>query len=111
MHLRANKHCTIRVGGGTMRSIYVEDGLRVSFPGRNEEFGQGVEIGIAIALMAAGQDFTVWLSADSIEQANELAAGMNFHTVPLGACGESRQVGFRRGLRRPIHLKLVARQM
>jgi hypothetical protein len=30
----------------------------------------------------------------SIEQANELTARMNFHTVPLGACGESRQVGF-----------------
>ena len=94
-----------------MRSIFVEDALRISFPGRNEEFDQGVEMGIAIALMAAGQDFTVWLSADNIEQADELATRMNFHTVPLGACGESRQVGFRRGLRRSNHLKLVARQM
>jgi len=93
-----------------MRSIYVEDGLRVSFPGRGEEFDRGVEMGIAIALMAAGQDFTVWLSADNIEQANELAARMNFHTVPLGECGESRQIAFRRGSRDPVHLKLVARQ-
>jgi hypothetical protein len=93
-----------------MRSIYVEHGLRVSFPGRDEEFDQGVEMGIAIALMAAGQNFTVWLSADNIEQADELAARMNFHAVPLGACGESRQLGFRRGLQRPIHLKLVARE-
>jgi hypothetical protein len=61
--------------------------------------------------MAAGQDFTVWLSADSIEQAHELAARMELHIVPLGACGESRRVGFRRGLRRPIHLELVARQV
>ena len=66
-------------------------------------------MGIAVALMAAGQNFTIWLTADNIEQANELAAGMNFHTVQLGACGESRQVGFRRGLPRPIHLKLIAR--
>jgi hypothetical protein len=94
-----------------MRSIYVEDGLRVSFPGRDEEFDQGVEMGIAIALMAAGQDFTVWLSADSIEQASELAARMNFHTVTLGECGESRQIAFRRGSRGPTHLKLVARQI
>jgi hypothetical protein len=94
-----------------MRSIYVEDGLRVSFPGRDEEFDQGVEMGIAIALMAAGQDFTVWLSTDSIEQANELAARMNFHTVPLGECGERRQMAFRRGARGPTHLKLVARQI
>ena len=93
-----------------MRSIYVEDGLRVSFPGRDEEFDQGVEMGIAVALMAAGQDFTIWISADNIEQASELAARMNFHTVPLGACGETRQVAFRRGLRQPIHLKVVARQ-
>jgi len=93
-----------------MRSIYVEDGLRVSFPGRNEEFDQGVEMGIAVALMAAGQNFTIWFSADNIEQANELAARMNFHTVPLGACGETRQVAFRRGLRRPAHLKLLVRQ-
>jgi hypothetical protein len=91
-----------------MRSIYVEEGLRVSFPGRDEEFDEGVEMGIAVALMAAGQNFTVWLSADNIEQANELATRMDFHTVPLGACGETRQVAFRRGLRRPIHLKLVA---
>jgi hypothetical protein len=93
-----------------MRSIYVEDGLRVSFPGRGEEFDEGVEMGIAIALMAAGQNFTVWLSDDSIEQANELSARMNFHTVLLGACGKNRQVAFRRGLRRSVHLKLVARQ-
>jgi hypothetical protein len=93
-----------------MRSIYVEDGLRVSFPGRDEEFDRGVEMGIAIALMAAGQNFTIWLSADNLEQANELAVRMNFHTVPLGADGDSREVTFRRGLRRPIHLKLVTRQ-
>jgi hypothetical protein len=92
-----------------MRSIYVEHGLRVSFPGRDEEFDQGVEMGIAIALMAAGHNFTVWLSTDNLEQANELAARMNFHTVPLGVCGQSRQIAFRRGLR-PIHLKLIASQ-
>jgi hypothetical protein len=85
-----------------MRSIYVEDGLKVSFPGRDEEFDQGVEMGIAIALLAAGENFTIWLSAENVGLAQELAQKMKFHVVPLGACGETKQVAFRRG-RRPAH--------
>jgi hypothetical protein len=92
-----------------MRSIYVENDLTVRFPGREEEFDQGVEMGIAIALMAAGQNFTTWLSSDNIEQAEAVAAKMNFHVVPIAVQGESQQIAFRTG-RPPCHLKLVAKQ-
>jgi hypothetical protein len=89
-----------------MRSIYVEDGLTVSFPGRSEEFDHGVEVGIALTLMAAGENFTSWLSAENIEQAHELARKMNFQLVPLGSDGERRQVIFRKYA--PVRLQLVA---
>jgi hypothetical protein len=80
-----------------MRSIYVENDLTVRFPGREEEFDQGVEMGIAIALMATGQNFTTLLSSDNIEQAEAVAAKMNFHLMLVAIRGESRQVAFRRG--------------
>jgi hypothetical protein len=90
-----------------MRRIYVEDGLSVSFPWRDAEFDQGVEVGIAIALMAAGQNFTTWLSNDTIEQVKELAAKMNFHLISQQALEETTQVSLRVGSR-PSHLTLVA---
>jgi hypothetical protein len=84
-----------------MRQIYVEDGLTISFPGRDEEFDQGVEMGIAIALMAAGQSFTTWLSNATIEQAEEVAHKMNFHLESLQTCAKASHVAFRIGRKRP----------
>ena len=89
-----------------MRQIYVEDGLTVRFPGRDEEFNQGVEMGIAIALMAARQSFTTWLSNTTIDQARELAGKMNFHLVSLQARASTTQVAFRIGRPRP-HLRVL----
>jgi hypothetical protein len=95
--------------GVTMRAIYIEDGLSITFPGRDQEFDQGVEIGIAIALMAAGQNFTILFSNETIEQAKELAEKMNFHLIVIRTLEETAQVAFRAG-KRPSYLTLVASQ-
>jgi hypothetical protein len=90
-----------------MKAIYVQDGLSVTFPGRDEEFDEGVEIGIAVALMAAGHDFTMWMSDAALEQAEALAEKMNFHLVIRRAPEGNAQVAFRVGRPRPT-LVLVA---
>jgi hypothetical protein len=61
--------------GVTMRAIYIEQGLSITFPGRDQEFDHGVEIGIAIALMAAGQNFTTWLSNETIDHVSTRLLG------------------------------------
>ena len=92
-----------------MRRIHVEDGLSVRFPGRSEEFNEGVEIGMLAVLMSSGQrGFTRWLSPANLEQARAIADRMGYrltamyrgaryrrscrghvsmHLVPLGLCG------------------------
>ena len=84
-----------------MRPIHVEDGLTIRFPGRDKEFDEGVEMGIAIALMAARQSFTTWLSNTTIDQAQELAGKMNFHLIRLQTRASTTQVAFRVGRPRP----------
>jgi hypothetical protein len=92
-----------------MRTIYVEEGLSITFPGRDQEFDQGVEIGLSIALMATCQHFTTWFSNETIEQAKEVAEKMNFHLMVLQTLHDSTQVAFRVGAR-PSYLTLVASQ-
>ena len=56
-----------------MRHLYVQPDLRVRFPGRSEEFNQGVEIGMVALLMSMGQpNFVRWLSAESVDQARQI---------------------------------------
>ena len=102
-------NCSVIPVGDLMRPIFVEDGLTITFPGREESFDQGVEVGIAIALMAAGQNFTTWLSNETIDQVKELAAKMNFHLVSLRALESNKHVALRVG-RPPPHLTVVAGQ-
>lgn len=65
-----------------MRHIYLDDGLRLRFSGRDEEFDQGVEIGIVAALMSSGQgDFTRWLSTANVEQARALGVRMGYRLI------------------------------
>jgi hypothetical protein len=85
-----------------MRQIHVEDGLSLRFPERDEDFNEGVEIGMIAVLMAAGEGaFTRFLSTANIEQARSLAEKLGYHLV-TGCCdGPSTLVTFRRESGRP----------
>jgi hypothetical protein len=85
-----------------MRQIHVEDGLSIRFPGRDEDFNEGVEIGIVAVLMAAGEGaFTRYLSTANIEQARSLAEKLGYQLVTGSCDGPSTLVTFRRGSARP----------
>jgi hypothetical protein len=62
-----------------MREIHVEEDLRLRFPGRGEEFDQGVEIGLLIAAMASGQtELSLRIAAANLDQAQALATRMGY---------------------------------
>lgn len=85
-----------------MRYIQVEDGLRLRFAARDEEFDQGVEMGILVAQMSAGQiTFTRSISTASVDQARSLAAKMGYHLVVASADETSAEITFRAGRARP----------
>ena len=65
-----------------MRRIFIEDGLSVRFPGRDEEFDQGFEMGILATLMSAGpSQGAVCISSETLAQAHALAERMGFRLV------------------------------
>jgi len=69
-----------------MRRIEVEDGLHLRFPRRDEQFNQGVEIGIAAALMASEEpQFTHKVSRDSVQLVLELAQKMRYRVLVIAA--------------------------
>jgi hypothetical protein len=81
-----------------MRQIHVEDGLCLRFPGRDEEFNDGVEIGMIAVLMGIGQRaFTRHLSTANIDQARSLAEKMGYHIVTGPSDGPLTLVAFRAG--------------
>jgi hypothetical protein len=85
-----------------MRQIHVEDGLCLRFPGRDEEFNEGVEIGIIAVLMGAGESaFARHLSTGNIDQARSLAEKMGYHLLTGRCDGLSTLVTFRAGPARP----------
>ena len=65
-----------------MRTIHLDPDLRVRFPRRSRDFDEGVEIGVAAALMARGEPtISRWLAADSIEQFRSLAGKFNYRVT------------------------------
>lgn len=92
-----------------MRYIHLEDGLRLRFPARTEEFNQGVEIGMAAVLMDQGADgVSRWISRGTLGQLEAIAKQFGYR-IETGNGDESWvEVTFRYGLAkaRP-HLKLV----
>jgi len=89
-----------------MRAIHVEDGLTVTFPNRSDEFDEGVEVGIVLTLMAAGRDFTLWVSEGALPQVRDLAGRMRFQIVTGAKDRGTQQVIFRLGPP-PSPLRLV----
>ena len=85
-----------------MRRIHVEDGLSLRFPGRDDEFNDGVEIGILAALMSSGQrGFTRWVSSANVEQARAIAEKMGYRLTTGEVDGVWTEVIFRTGRARP----------
>lgn len=85
-----------------MRQIEIEEGLRVRFPGRGEEFDQGVEIGIAAVLMTAiGGEFSRNVAPESVTQLRSLAERLGYHLVLTPAGDGLTEVLFKTGRSRP----------
>lgn len=91
-----------------MRSIHLEEGLRISFPGEGTTFSAGVEIGMLATLMSLGlREFIRQIDAGNIEAARTLSQKFGYHLAELEevAAGETR-VTFRNRTHKPT-LKLV----
>lgn len=85
-----------------MRHIHVEEGLRLRFPGRDEAFNEGVEIGLLVGHMASGRtEFTLRLASTTLEQARSVAASLNYRVHVVHEHEGSVEVMFLTGRRRP----------
>jgi hypothetical protein len=90
-----------------MRHIHLDDGLRLRFPGRSEEFDQGVEIGMLAVLMDQGErEFTRWISRANMDQARAIARQLDYHVVEGNGDDDWVSLSFRQGSAKPA-LRLV----
>jgi len=90
-----------------MRHIHLAEGLRLRFPGRNEDFDQGVEIGMLAVLMDLGQhEFRRWISTENRNQARALAEQLGYHVIEGKGDAGWIEITFRSGPARP-QLRLV----
>ena len=85
-----------------MRHIHLAEGLRLRFPERSEEFDQGVEVGVAAALMESElREFARWISAPNLEQVREVAERLGYRLIEGASDGEWTHATFRFGQARP----------
>ncbi len=92
-----------------MRRIEVVEGLSVRFPGRSQEFVEGVEIGLlAAALATSAPEIVMRLASGALEQAQQLAHELGYLTFPdtRAVDGDTVEVRFRSRSARP-RLQLV----
>jgi hypothetical protein len=91
-----------------VRRIEIQPDLTIRFPHRSPEFDEGVEIGIAAALMATGQhSIERWLSPGSLEQLRAIAAKLGYRVAVEDSAGDLQRVVAHRTDLRP-RLRLVA---
>jgi hypothetical protein len=92
-----------------MRHIHLDDGLRLRFPGRSEEFDQGVEIGMVAVLMDQGvAEFSRWISRSNLGQIEAIAKQMGYRIEEREGSEEWADVTFLHGLAKPKpQLRLV----
>jgi hypothetical protein len=65
-----------------MRIIHVADEVRLRFPGRDEQFDQGVEIGVIATLIEFGVlEFSRPLGHGTMDQARSLAGSLGYRVV------------------------------
>lgn len=79
-----------------MSTIHLTDGKRLRFPGRTDEFAQGVEIGmLAILMNMPMHDFTRRLSEPNLDQVRALADKMGYRLRETPAEPGWLEVNFR----------------
>ena len=67
-----------------MRTIHLEESLRIRFPGQDEKFAAGVEIGMLGAMMVQGlRDFARQIGADNVDQARALGQKLGYHLADI----------------------------
>jgi hypothetical protein len=90
-----------------MRHIHLDDDLRLRFPGRSEEFDQGVEIGMLAVLMDQGErEFTRWISRANVDQVRAIARQLDYHVIEGTGDDEWVSLSFRQAAAKPA-LRLV----
>lgn len=90
-----------------MRHIHLDNGLRLRFPGRCEEFDQGVEVGMLAVLMDSQlQQFSRKIARSNLDQVRAIAKHMGYHVIEEQDGGEFVDVVFRHSSCRPT-LKVV----
>ena len=78
-----------------MRHIHLDDGLRLRFPGRSEDFDQGVEIGMIAVLMDQGlSEFSRWIARSNLSQVEAIAKQMSYRIEEVGGDEEWADVTF-----------------
>jgi hypothetical protein len=78
-----------------MRHIHLDDGLRLRFPGRSEDFDQGVEIGMIAVLMDQGSpEFSRWIARSNLSQVEAIAKQMGYRAEQDGGDEEWVEVTF-----------------
>jgi hypothetical protein len=91
-----------QISGAAVRRIHVEDGLVLRFPGRSEDFAEGVEIGILALLLSSGaRGFTHRISTRTVEQARDLAVRMGYRLTEGPSDGLMTEIILRTGRARP----------
>jgi hypothetical protein len=82
-------------GLSIMRHIHLDDGLRLRFPGRSEDFDQGVEIGMIAVLMDQGlSEFSRWIARSNLSQVEAIAKQMSYRLEEAGGDEEWVDVTF-----------------
>jgi hypothetical protein len=91
-----------------MRTIYLDDEVRIRFPNQGAEFDEGVEVGMIAAMMVAGEPkISRWVSQGAIVQLRELAPKLRYRlTVDPHQTGELAKVLLTSAKMRP-QLRLV----
>lgn len=91
-----------------MRHIHLDDGLKLRFPGRCEEFDQGVEIGMLAVLMDVGtREFKRRVSSGNLDQVRALARQLGYYVIEDREDGDFIDLTFRHASARP-QLKVVS---
>ncbi len=95
--IHSNKRYPERVIWGlpVMRHIHLDDGLRLRFPGRSEDFDQGVEIGMIAVLMDQGLgEFSRWIARTNLSQVEAIAKQMGYRIEDNGGDEEWADITF-----------------
>jgi hypothetical protein len=92
-----------------MRHIHLDDGLRLRFPGRSEDFDQGVEIGMVAVLMDQGMtEFSRWISRTNLSQIEAISRQMGYRIEEGGGNEDWVDLTFLHGMAKSKpKLKLV----